>query len=306
MDTMDKEKSRLPAPKEATADVTAEVTALDGAMPAGVQSIERAFAVLQLLARLGSAGVAQVAQEMGVHKSTASRVLSALEALEMVYQNRERGNYQLGFGILRLAHAIPARLDLVSEAREEMRRLAEKHRETVTLAVLRDGLAVNLAQEMGPTTIAAHNWIGSLNPLHATSSGKVLLAALPSTERTKLIAEQGLPALTARTITSRRKLERQLLDVAAQGYATVLEEFEIGLNGAAAPVLDHMGTIIASVSISGPAFRFTEEVMHGTLDDLQATGLAISRRMGHAPDADPYPALPKRTAGAASGKNQHR
>jgi len=301
MDAMDMDKS----PRLAASDAVAEVTPMDGAMPAGVQSIERAFAVLQLLARLGSAGVAQVAEEMGVHKSTASRVLGALEALEMVHHDRERGRYQLGFGILRLANAIPARLDLVSEAREEMRRLAEKHRETVTLAVLRDGLAVNLAQEMGPTTIAAHNWIGSLNPLHATSSGKVLLAALPSTERTKLVAEHGLAALTARTITSRRKLERQLIDVAAQGYATVLEEFEIGLNGAAVPVRDHMGTVIASVSISGPAFRFTENTMHSALRDLQATGLAVSRRMGYEPGTDSCPALPQDGADPGPRKNQH-
>lgn len=281
---MDKDQS----PRLATSP-PAEAAGVDGGMPPGVQTVERAFAVLQLLARLGSCAVGQVAEELGIHKSTASRVLAALEALDMVHQDRDRGKYQLGLGILRLANAIPARLNLVNEAREEMRRLAEKHRETVTIAVLRDGLAVNLDQEMGPTTITANNWIGSLTPLHATSDGKVLLASLPSVERAKLISEHGLPALTGRTITSRQKLELQLIDVAAQGYAVALEEFEIGLNGMAVPVRDHLGDVIASISISGPAFRFTEETMLGLLEDLKSTGQAVSRRMGYAADLEAHP-----------------
>ena len=257
----------------------------EGAHPGGVQSVDRAITVLELLGHLGSASVGRVADELGVHKSTASRLLSALESRGMVVQNSERGKYQLGFGILRLAHAIPARLSLVTEAREEMRRLAEEHRETVNLAVLREGVAVNLAQEIGPTSLGTHDWIGSLTPLHATSSGKVLLAALPSAERDRLITRNRLTAHTGRTITSRRKLEQQLLDVAAQGYATVLEEYEIGLNAVSVPVRDHLGTVVGAVSISGPAFRFTEGTIRELLGDLQEAGMRISARMGYVPES---------------------
>lgn len=276
---MDTEKPEPVARSGAVPDATA----LEGVTSGGVQSIDRAITVLNLLADLGSASVGRVAEELGVHKSTASRLLSALEVGELVFQNSERGKYQLGFGILRLAQAIPARLSLVTEARAEMRRLAEDHRETVNLAVLRQGLAVNLDQEMGPTMLGALNWLGSITPLHATSSGKVLLAALPSAEREAVYEKRGLACITGRTVTSRRKLERQLIDVAAQGYATVFEEFEIGLNGIAVPVRDHRGAVVAAVSIAGPAFRFTEEAMHRLLEDLQSAGLTISRRMGYLP-----------------------
>jgi DNA-binding IclR family transcriptional regulator len=265
--------------------VTADEAVTDGVTPGGVQSVDRAITVLELLGHLGSASVVQVAQELGVHKSTASRLLSALETRGMVVQNHERGKYQLGFGILRLAHAIPARLSLVTEARDEMRRLAEEHRETVNLAVLREGVAVNVAQEIGPTSLGTHDWIGSLTPVHATSSGKVLLAALPSAERAELIKKVGLKSFTGRTITSRRQLERQLLDVAAQGYATALEELEIGINAIAVPVRDHLGTVVAAVSVSGPAFRLTEETMQAMRDDLKAAGLTISRRIGFDPQS---------------------
>lgn len=272
------EKSPSPPPS-----TPVDAAAGDGVTPGGVQSVDRAITVLELLGRLGTASVGQVAEELGVHKSTASRLISALESRDLVMANHEWGKYELGFGILRLAHAIPARLSLVAEAQTEVRRLADEYRETVNLAVLREGVAVNVAQEIGPTSLGTHDWIGNLTPLHATSSGKVLLAALSSAERADLIKKTRLMSYTARTITSRRHLEEQLIDVAAQDYATVLEELEIGINAIAVPVRDHLGTVVAAVSISGPAFRFTEDTMVAMSEDLKASGLAISRRLGYDP-----------------------
>ena len=171
----------------------------------GVQSVDRALAVLEILARDGHAGVSEIAEEMGIHKSTVSRLLGSLVSREMVHQNSERGKYQLGFGILRLASSIPGRLSLVREARPVLESLAEEYKETVNLAVLRSNYAVNVDQAMGPSTLATYDWVGSLTPLHATSSGKVLLAALSADERDSILKETGLPARTPRTITRREQ-----------------------------------------------------------------------------------------------------
>jgi DNA-binding IclR family transcriptional regulator len=92
----------------------------------GVQSVDRALAVLEILARDGHAGVSDIAEEMGIHKSTVSRLLGSLVSREMVHQNSDRGKYQLGFGILRLASSIPGRLSLVQEARPVMESLADQ------------------------------------------------------------------------------------------------------------------------------------------------------------------------------------
>lgn len=254
------------------------------AAPGGVQSVDRSLVILELLGRLGYASIAQLADELGVHKSTASRLVGELEAHDMVTQHQERGKFELGFGILRLAHAIPARLNLVTEAATELRRLAEVHRETVNLAVLRQGWAVNVAQEIGPSGLGAYNWIGNLTPAHATSSGKVLLAAQMPEERTGLFAGGGIERFTDNTITSRRELEKQLDRIAAQGYATVCEEWEVGLNGIAVPVRDHLGTVVAALSVSGPRFRFSEQTMAGALEDLEAAGRTVSRRLGYEPE----------------------
>lgn len=247
----------------------------------GVQSVDRALAVLEILARDGHAGVSEIAEEMGIHKSTVSRLLGSLVGRDMVHQNSERGKYQLGFGILRLASSIPGRLSLVREARPVLESLAEEFKETVNLAVLRSNFAVNVDQAMGPSTLATYDWVGSLTPLHATSSGKVLLASLSADERQRVLKETGLPGRTPRTITKREELENQLLDVVRNGYAVTKEELEIGLNSIAAPIYNHMGSVIGAVSISGPAFRFDPETKPGLSDSLAQAGLQISSNMGY-------------------------
>ena len=246
----------------------------------GVQSVDRALTVLEILARDGDAGVSGIAEEMGIHKSTASRLLGSLVNRELVHQDNERGKYRLGFGILRLASSIPGRLGLVREARPVAERLAEQFKETVNLAVLRSNYAVNLDQAMGPSTLATFDWVGSLTPLHATSSGKVLLAALAPEDRDPILKEAGLPARTPHTITDRRALENELAEVARNGYAVVREEFEIGLNAAAVPIFNHLDTVIGAISISGPAFRFDPQGTPDVIEGLKQAGLEISARMG--------------------------
>lgn len=249
----------------------------------GIQSVDRAVTVLEILAQEGSVGVSRVAGAMGVHKSTASRLLTALVARDLVQQDHDRGKYRLGFGIMRLAASIPGQLNIVQEADPVLEELADRCEETVNLAVLRSEFAVNVHQVRGPSAVAYQNWIGNLTPLHATSSGKVLLAALPTEERERILALTGLPQRTSRTVTERPSLEDQLLQVARDGVAFSYEELEIGLNAVAAPVFDHLGTVAAAVSISAPAFRFTPHERPDLVEDLRDAGLKISRRIGFAP-----------------------
>ena len=92
-----------------------------GESTGGVQSVDRAISVLEILAQRGEAGVSEVAADIGVHKSTAFRLLAALEERELVEQTQERGKYRLGFGILRLASAVPGQLDVTQQARAGLR-----------------------------------------------------------------------------------------------------------------------------------------------------------------------------------------
>jgi DNA-binding IclR family transcriptional regulator len=247
----------------------------------GVQSVDRAISVLEILAQRGEAGVSEVAGEIDVHKSTAFRLLGALEARGLVEQAGERGKYRLGFGIVRLAGAVAGRLDITQQGRPVCERLAEEIGETINIAVMQEHYAVNLYQVRGPGAVTAHNWVGQLTPLHATSSGKILLAHLPAKARTTLLTETGLKKVTPRTITAKTKLEKNLADARERGYAFTVEELELGLHAMAAPVRDRDGEVVAALSASGPSYRFTEERLHELSPVLVKGAAEISHRMGH-------------------------
>jgi len=247
----------------------------------GVQSVDRALIVLEILARLGEAGVTEIASELDVHKSTASRLLSSLEDRDLVEQLQDRGKYRLGVGILRLANAVSGELDVVQQGRDICERLAADVGETVNVAVRRSRYVVNVDQARGPSAVGTHNWVGELTPLHATSSGKVLLASMPSRMRRELLGAAPLARFTDRTITSVDELERQLDAVADDEWVLSVGEFEAGLNAVAAPIRDHGGVAIAALSVSGPVYRLDEARMQEIGPKIASSAAAIGRRMGH-------------------------
>jgi len=160
-------------------------------------------------------------------------------------------------------------------------RLSEEIGETVNIAVLQEHYAVNLYQVRGPGAVGTHNWVGQLTPVHATSSGKVLLAHLPEKERSDVLAASGVQKLTPHTLTARTKLQKNLDEARERGYAVTLEELEIGLHAMAAPIRSRDGEVIAALSASGPAYRFTEERIHELAPVLVKGAKEISRRMGY-------------------------
>ncbi|MEX0953380.1 MAG: IclR family transcriptional regulator [Nitriliruptoraceae bacterium] len=245
-----------------------------------VQSVDRAVTVMEILAREGWAGVTEIGRELGIHKSTVFRVLATLERRGLVEQNARTQKYRLGFGIVRLAGAVRSSLDLVRAARPVCDRLSRQTDETVTLAVLEDDEVVNIHQVNLSSSRVTVDWLGSHNPVHCTSSGKVFLAhASPD------VLEAALPtpldAYTSRTITNLQRLRTQLALIRDRGYATTVEELEEGLNAVAAPVLSPDGSVVATVSVSGPSYRLDVDRMPevGALT-IQAAA-EISRRLGY-------------------------
>lgn len=248
---------------------------------ASIQSVGRAISVLEILARHGDVRVTELATELDVHKSTAFRLLTALEQGGLVEQDRDRGRYRLGFGLVRLAGAVTARMDINRLGRPVCERLAKQLGETMNIAILHGAHAVNVDQVPGPASISAYNWVGQPTPLHATSSGKVLLAALSDDAREDMLAGAPLARFTDRTVTVVSRLDRELAAVRARGYATTVEELEPGLNAMAAPVRDAHGDVVAAVSASGPAFRLTSERMAEVAPILVAGAGEISHLLGY-------------------------
>lgn len=243
-----------------------------------VQSVDRALTVLSLLARQGELGVTELAADLGVHKSTAFRLVSTLEAHDLVEQVAERGKFRLGVGVLRLAGATAVRLDLVQESRPVAARLAREVGETVNITVLSGHEALYLDQVSGPSALALHNWVGQRIPLHATSNGKVLLAYGGSALFARL--DRPLRRYTARTVVDETALKQEIDEVRRRGWAVAVDELEEGLSAVAAPVFGSDGTVVASVSASGPTFRLTAERTPDVVAQVVRAGREISTRLG--------------------------
>ncbi|TDC95475.1 IclR family transcriptional regulator [Saccharopolyspora aridisoli] len=209
------------------------------------QAVERALSLLVLLGQRGPSGVTELARELGVHKSTASRLMTTMEKFRFVEQVGSRGKFQLGFGIVRLAGTTAAQLDIAREGKPICTRLASELRGIVSISVLDAGGATTVAQE--PST--ERNWIGLRLPLHATASGKVLLANF-GFEQLEEALRQPLPRFTERTIVSRGALTADLNRVRDRGWATACGEFEAELHSVAVPVLRPGGRVAGALSVT--------------------------------------------------------
>lgn len=247
----------------------------------GIQALDRGLAILDILADTGGElGVTDLARQLGVHKSTAYRLLATLQRHDLVDQNPDTEKYRLGHGLVRLSGSVTAAMDLVKAARPGLRDLAETSGETVNLAILQGDQVINIDQITPANQLVNVNWVGKQTPLHCTSNGKVLLAFMPDEERWRLL-QGSLQRLTPRTIVDSRVLERQLLRVHDDGYAFTVEELEIGLNAVAAPVRGADGRVLAAVSVSGPSYRVTPQRLPELGELTRRTAEAMSRRMGY-------------------------
>src|SRR5205823_3207955 len=245
-----------------------------------LQSVNRALRALELIAEEGELGVTELGRRLGVHKATASRLVATLAERGLVERDPVTEKYRLGFGLIRLAGAAMAGLDLVRTARPVLEELADRTRETVNLGLLSGDAVVDIDQVSGARSIVAVNWVCRRTPLHATSNGKVLLAWLDPEELGHLLMAP-LERSTPSTITDVATLRVQLDEIRARGWAQTLEELEDGLNAVAAPIRGADGDVIAALSVSGPAFRMRPADLpragHLTMD---AAG-SVSRRLGY-------------------------
>ncbi|GAA5167963.1 IclR family transcriptional regulator [Ornithinimicrobium tianjinense] len=243
-----------------------------------IQSVDRAVTILETLAGRGTLGVSELARELGVHKSTASRLLAAMERRELVEESGQRGRFRLGVGVVRLAGATSARLDLVQQARPVAERLAATADATANVAVLARGSALYVDQVGSLGTLPTYTWVGQHLPLHAAANGKVLLAAQPEEEVPRIVGE--LTAYTDRTITDLDALQRELAAVRERGSARAVDELEVGLSTVAAPVRDVHGRVCGALSLSGPSFRMRPARLDRLEELVVEAAAAISRRMG--------------------------
>lgn len=262
----------------------------------GTQAVLRAVALLKAFTPdRPERGLADLARAVGLNKTTAYRLLAALEAERMVERGRSGEAYRLGPELVALGGRAQGSQELREASRGVLGDLALETRETATLEVLVGADTLILEEAMGSYVLGSMPSIGTRWPAHATSTGKTILAFLSEEERNRLLPRV-LPSVTPRTLADRGALERDLARVRDRGYALSQEELEPGFVAVGAPVRSAEGRVVAAISVGGPRVRLTPETVATIARRLPAAAAQVSERLGFRAPAR------SRAGGAASRK----
>lgn len=225
-------------------------------------------------------GVTELARALGISTSTVHRLLTTLEAEHLIEKDQRSGKYRLGLAVYDLAAAVAPGFDLSEALLPPMTILRNRTGETVQVAVLDGRQVVYIERLDSPHTLRFFvEKQGRRNWAHCTSTGKVLLAFLPATDRKRLFDGWALEPITPRTVTDLEKLEVELSDVRDQGYAENHGESELGTLSIGAPIRDASGAVIAAMSLAGPMARMESEITVLRHSVMSAAAVA-SRRLG--------------------------
>jgi DNA-binding IclR family transcriptional regulator len=233
-------------------------------------------------------GLADLSRELKLSKPTAHRLLAALEEEGLVVRQEPTGAFRLGPTAIELGARAQRASSLAAAARPEMESLTRATGETSSVEVLEVDETLILDEVHGDHLIGTSPSIGTRWPAHATSTGKVLLAAMLAhdPEQVHGMARRAggrLRTLTPNTIRSTSRLIEELVRVSRQGYATADGELEAGYVAIGAPIRRHDGGTVAAISLGGPSSRFTEARIPGLIKAVRQAAGRISQRLGWSP-----------------------
>jgi DNA-binding IclR family transcriptional regulator len=226
-----------------------------------VQSLERAFDLLEALSGGGELGVTELANRTGLVPSTAHRLLHTLAKRGYVSQSSESGRYLLGYKVVEVASGLERRLErLRVAARPHLERIQRATGETVNLVVLDADRVVYVDQVEGSRSVRMFTTVGTSVPAHTTGAGKAMMAAGPPEAASALYGgREPLERLTAHTLVTLEALEDDFVRIRRRGYAVDSEEHEEGVGCVATAVFDHGGRPCAAISVSGPSARILHD-----------------------------------------------
>jgi DNA-binding IclR family transcriptional regulator len=246
-----------------------------------VRAVDHAVDVLEAMAKVGRAvGVSDLARMTGLSKATVHHLLNTLENRRFVMREPSSPLYRLSWALYELGSNVVRDVDLSRVARPYLDRLALQTKESVLLGILDGESVLYLDRGEAPMGLQMRANAGRRSPLHATASGKVLLAFSPDPGLLERLLAEPLPRLTTTTITDPAVLRRELAEVPAQQYATCWQEREVGLCSVAVPLRDYTGAVIGSLAVAGPATRLTAATLPAHLAPLQMTGRRIEAHLG--------------------------
>ena len=243
-----------------------------------IQVIERMIKLLDVLSYYHDpVSLKQLALETGLHPSTAHRILAAMTASGFV-DRADPGSYRLGIRLLELGNLVKSRINIRDSALPPMRELHERIGESINLGVRQGDEIVYVERtSSGRSSVRVVHLVGARAPLHVTAAGKLYLAEESAEKLREYARRTGLPGYTPTSITGVSQLEREIDRVRRHGIAFDNEEIEQGLRCIAAPVRDDNGELVAGLSVSAPAERYSPD----WIPLLRATADRISAAIGY-------------------------
>jgi len=247
-----------------------------------INSILRASNILKcFLGERTHLKISEIAQQLKLDRSTTYRILLSLEKCSLVEKDQKTGEYSLGLSTFEIGNTYLRRIDFIKISEPIMMELALKVQETVHLAVLSDTEIVYVDKVDSPRTLGVMSKIGQRAPVYCTALGKVLLAFQPEEEQSRIIHKIRLIPLTPKTITSKQKLVEELKAIRKQGYSLDHREIEQEVECIGAPIRNHLGNVIAALSITGPQRKIdTPQEKHFVTEVVKAAAL-ISSKLGY-------------------------
>jgi DNA-binding IclR family transcriptional regulator len=240
------------------------------------QSVQKAMALLRATALDGNGtSVSALARAAGLPRATALRLIQTLEAEGVLVRVPAADRVLLGPELIRLAREVDVGSVLLELAGPSLGKLSEAVRETVTLSVIAPDGGLDLVHQVdGPQHLVPRSWLGLRFPLHASSSGKLVLATYDEARIERFLRDP-LPRVACSTITSRRALRRELAQVREQGFATTVDELEEGLAGISVGIFSEERAILGTVNVSGLGQRFDAAARRRAVDRMRGCVAAI-------------------------------
>ena len=244
-------------------------------LSAGTQAVQRALAILELFdERTPDLGIADVVDALGVHRSTASRLMATLERHGLLEQTSVAGRYRLGLGLVTLAGLVLNRFPVRGLARRVLRELRDATGETAWLGMLDGHTVVYLDQASTPHVTVNVDWVGRRQALTDGVTGRLLLAFQSPEMIERLVADAAPDAVGLSDV--------ELAAVRRRGYAVRIGDTEDAYTGVAVPIRDHRGAVVAAISLGGPGYRVSPERLEGELVPAAVRAAArVSEAMGH-------------------------
>lgn len=225
-------------------------------------------------------GISALAKNLGLAKSTVHRLATTLIESRLLEQNPQTFKYHLGLAVFELGACVASQMDVSKVSVPYLEALMERTGDTVHLAILDNNEVLYISKIESRQTIRMYSRVGRRGPVYCTGVGKSMLA-FQEAEKIEQVIAAGAVAHTEHTIVRPEALRANLAEIRKLGYAIDDEEIEIGLRCVAAPIRDHSGKVIASVSVAGPSQRLTKERLLAFAPDVVSTADTISQKLGY-------------------------